>query len=239
MHIPEEKRVNFKKILDSIENITLSDYTLDELFHTLQLYEEYLCEVNNLSESNKDIFLEAIRYEEMIGTQLFESKCDFHLTSAALSLEDKKDSITYLVENVTEHGIIRIPNLKKAHKIILEGTTIEKDDDDFRNKQVVVGYYDPNKKQNVIQYVPPKSEDIDVFMDKIIEFINLKIDNNTFHAMLLKPMVVHALIAILQPFSDGNTRLSRLVQCVDTWHSTNIIYYVNFDLPALYFQDWV
>ena len=38
MNIPEEKRVNFKQILNSIENINLSDYTLDELFHTLQLY---------------------------------------------------------------------------------------------------------------------------------------------------------------------------------------------------------
>ena len=174
----------------------------------------------------------------MIGTQLFETKCDSELTSAALSLEDKKDSITYLVENVTEHGIIRIPNLKRVHKIILERTMIEKDaNDEFRNKQVVVGYYDRNQKQNVIQYVPPKSEDIDILMDKIVEFINLNINDNIFHAMLLKPIVVHALIAILQPFSDGNTRLSRLVKCVDTWRLTNTIYNIKLDLPALYLSD--
>ena len=52
--------------------------------------------------------------------------------------------------------------------------------------------------------------------------------------ILLKPLIVHGLIAALQMFEDGNTRLGRVIQSIELWHLSNQFLETKLPQPALY-----
>ena len=97
-----------------------------------------------------------------------------------------------------------------------------------------MGFFGTDGKQN-IQYMPPDYKELDELITYTLDYLN---ENNTnFDNLFLKPLIVHALIAYLQPFGNGNTRVARVIQHGKICKSTNELYNANFEYPTLYLSE--
>lgn len=226
------EEVNFKNIFDSIFNITIDNRTLNELVYTLDEYNDFLGILNELSHEQLLQYEDAMKYEEKLMTQKLEVTNEKKLIDALVSKNNRKDSIEYITEKQLKYGNIIIPNIKRVHSILLDGISFEYEKNKkFRMIDVFVGYFENGEK--VIQYIPPKPDKIDDSMKMIIDFLNSKEYSKDID-MLIHPFIVHALVAILQPFNDGNTRVGRLIQSTKILFNTNNLYKYNYQSSPLY-----
>ena len=233
----KEKEVDMDKIIDSISNIYFNKKIINEMIYVLDEYKEYLEQIKQLNKKQQKLFLEALKLDEILVTQLIENK-DYELIINSMTDENvRKDSIDYIVKKVLSDKPLSTYNIKFVHKIIMDGA-INKDNislekiNNFRGKDLAwVGGWVDNKP--VIQYGPPSSEKILPSLKKILDFINNEEYHNKEFDCFVHPIIVHALIAILQPFYDGNTRVCRIVQSAYFLLNTNNIYDFNYTLPLL------
>lgn len=226
------EEVNFNKIFDSIFKITIDNRTLNELMYTLDEYNSFLDVLNNLSSEQLSQYENTMQYEEKLMTQKMEVTDEKKLLEALISESNRNDSIEYITEKQLKYGNILIPNIKRVHSILLDGISFEHEKNkNFRMTDVFVGYFENGEK--VIQYLPPSPNKIDNSMQKIVDFLN----NDEYSKdldLLIHPFIIHALIAILQPFHDGNTRVGRLIQSTKILFNTNNIYKYNYKSSPLY-----
>lgn len=196
-----------------IKNIKFYDATMFHLKEVQKSYEEYLKKLNKLSDNEKEIFLKCLLNLELFNTQEMENVDRMAIEMDKLTYQD--NSITYLVRQVKNNPYSN-EIIKKAHQLLVRGTESEFSQNyHYRTKNVKVGKIIDNKE--IISYEPIDYEEIEENMNEIIEILNGNIFDNVF----LKPFIVHALIAIIQPFVDGNTRLARLIQSVEIMRLTN------------------
>ena len=81
-----------------------------------------------------------------------------------------------------------------------------------------------------IDYMPVNSSEIEDDIDLVLDYLS---DNN-IEDPFTKPFIAHGIIAVMQPFYDGNTRLSRLLQYAEIWKNTNMLYGTNFQSPTMF-----
>lgn len=203
-------------IFDSIDNLKLEDWTIETEIELLEEYKEYLGIIQSMSKEKQKIFLDALKSNEIKANQLMEREDPFFV-----ELGSRKDTIfalDYLLksENMDPNVLI------EAHKIILRGSESEhycrrnyrKDNATYVTKP---GYYEGNTK---IHYFALDYHDIPDALDKIVNYYNIEDEEHIF----IKPIVTHGLIAGLQLFDDGNTRLARTIQNIQIFkNSKNLL----------------
>jgi len=104
-------------------------------------------------------------------------------------------------------GKLSLKFLKKLHKILMLGVNDE-----------IAGLLRSELHRNVeiagTSYVPPKWNELDKKIDGFFEWY--KANNRKFHALELAALL-HVKLISLQPFVDGNSRVSRLVMNWILW----------------------
>jgi len=201
------------------------------LEETTERYEEYLKELNGFDERTLRNFLNTIRHHEIENNHRTESMSKFMISFYSQLME--KDSITKLIELLNERQELSREDIKNLHKILMEGTDCEVGSDDYRKTDTkFVGAFNPDGSKRV-DYMPIPSATIEERMDSVIAMLNAPAEDNVF----VNPFVVHGLIAVMQPFDDGNTRTSRLLQHGKIWTSTNGLYGTNFEQPTIYLSE--
>jgi len=100
----------------------------------------------------------------------------------------------------------------------------------FRNRQVFVGkrVFDGTTFKEVVEYMPPKTEEVPQLVQEFIDWLNL--DKSWGMNPVLLAGIVHYEIARIHPFIDGNGRTARLF-------ATVILYLSDFDHRRIFALD--
>ena len=150
--------------------------------------------------------------------------------------KDKKEALNYLeaLENIpsfTEKGKFKIADLLNIHRMITRDIMQNSTDSGvFRNRQVFVGkrVFDGTTFKEVVEYMPPKTEEVPQLVQEFIDWLNL--DKSWGMNPVLLAGIVHYEIARIHPFIDGNGRTARLF-------ATVILYLSDFDHRRIFALD--
>lgn len=232
----EEKRVKFNKLFNSIFSLELNSKTKNEILYTKEEYLEFISLLETLELESYKILETALKDDEILYSHSMETddNAKKKLVESMVDPSVRKDSIKYITDKKLINGKLTIFNIKKVHSILMTGISVDQDGNkNFRvTDDIFVGYYENNKK--VIQYLPPKSHDIDFFMKEVLTLLNDPEVNRMEEYLFVHPAIIHALIAIIQPFDDGNTRTSRVVNYSMLLDYTNKMFQKSFKLPIIY-----
>ena len=150
--------------------------------------------------------------------------------------KDKQEVSNYIeaLENIpklSEKGKMKVADLLNIHKILTKGVMqTAADSGTFRNRQVFVGkrILDGTTFKDVIEYMPPKTEEVPQLIQEFIHWFNL--DKTWEINPVLLAGIVHYEIARIHPFIDGNGRTARLL-------ATLILYLSGFDHRRIFALD--
>ncbi len=222
--------MNINKI---IKNLKIYDSTLIRFKEVEKNYKYYLRLLDTLSKENLALFLEVIKQEEITYNQKMEGESNLLIEMDKLAYET--NSISYLAKIINDKEPFNLNNVKKLHHLVIRGTIDDKIKNyDYRKRNIKVGKIVDGKE--VISYIPPEHKDVIPLVVKVLNFLN-EDDSKLFDNIFLKPLIAHVLLAIIQPFGNGNTRLARLIQYGKILDLTNQKYKTNFKLPTFYLSD--
>lgn len=246
--------IRFGDILNSVFKVHLSQRTINELDYTYERYQEFM----NIYEKieNKNMFDEAMCTCESLYLHSMELTIDEEKRNLLKSIENKnikKSAIKYMCEKQLSHDI-KIPNIKRLHTILLEGVALEESKfKSFRKTDVMfVGEF-INEHEKYVLYYPPFAKDIQKLMEQILVLLNdpslnqkepnvyMQKDDKEFdkkYSLLVQPLMIQALISIVQPFLDGNTRTSRVINYAMMLNRTNLIFGKEYTLPLVYLSKY-
>ena len=104
-----------------------------------------------------------------------------------------------------------IPLLQKLEKndiINFHNIIYDSDFSDYRKSQNYIGSWNWMMGENIIEYIPPKSENLDFLMDSLLNFYNKNI--NELNPILLST-ILSTQFVLIHPFMDWNWRHSRFL----------------------------
>ena len=218
------------KLISNIRNIKIYDNSLFHNQDTVKAYNEYINTLLELEPLKLKYFIQNLKNREIINNQETELEESFLLELFKLS--QRKDSIDITMNLMNEK--LTLIDIKKIHRVVIKGSSddCEKNYDYRKDNNKWVGSFGTNGEARV-DYFPPDYAEIMDLMDVILDYLNEK-ENTNFENLFIKPMVAHALIAYLQPFGNGNTRLSRVLQHCKICTNTNEVFKTDFNKPILY-----
>lgn len=219
------------EVLENLKNLKIYDSTMFHLEDTMDAYRKYIELLKTLDIKHLYWFLETLKKREIVNNQETEMENTFLME--LFSNIQKTNSIDYVVQAYRD-GKIDIDEVRRLHRIVINGTIDDKEENyDYRSdNDKWVGHFGSNNEK-VIEYMPPDYTKVKDYMLEILRYLNFDC-NTIFDNIFLKPFVIHALIAYLQPFGNGNTRLARLIQHGKIWQSTVEQYDVKLEMPAIY-----
>ncbi len=208
----------------SIENIEL-------IKEILILYRNYISSLS-LLEEYKENFLEALRKEETKKNQMLEDIDPFVISilmktyphsATMIAIDKKHKNIKLTKETLCKMNGILINGLNKGDKI----HGFRKSNNSFVGTKI-------GKTKN-ISYIPIDYKQIEQTAKTILNIYNENIKKE--EEILIKPMIIHALVAALQMFKDANTRLARILQHIEFWDLSSKFYSLELPTPALFTSE--
>ncbi len=225
------------EIIKGVTNLKVYDNTLFHLEDIEKAYTTYLDKLlkSGLSPKTIGLLLQVLKNRELLNTQQAEQENSFLISIYQMS--QRKNSIDTMVKYL--HGKDRLTSkqFQELHKMTIEGTSDDiKENYPYRtDNEKWVGSYGTNGSRN-IDYMPPDYNDIPELADYILEFLSND-STNLFDNVFIKPFAAHALIAYLQPFGNGNTRVARLLQHGYIWKESMEKYNLKLESPALFLSE--
>ena len=219
------------KLVNNIKNIKIYDSSMFHIEDVYQKYEEYLNNLQQLDPNKLKYFIRHLKNREIINNQETEMEESFMLELFKLS--QRKDSID-ITMNFFEDNSLTIEEVKKIHRVVIKGSSddLQSNYDLRSDNNKWVGSFGTNGEQKV-DYMPPDYNEIEELLEVVLTYLNEQ-DNTNFINIFIKPLIVHALIAYIQPFGNGNTRLARVLQHCKICNSTNQYFKTNFSHPTIY-----
>lgn len=218
-------------LVGNIRNIKIYDNSMFHIEETTEKYKSYLDKIIQLEPLKLKYFLKNLKNREIINNQEAEMEESFLLELFHLS--QKRDSIDVTMDYLKDDKIT-IDEIKKIHRMVIKGSSddIESNYNLRSDNNKWVGSYGTNGEQR-IDYVPPDFNEVEELLTEVVDYLN-DIDNNNFDNLFLKPLIAHALIAYIQPFGNGNTRLARVLQHCKICNTTNKLFESAFTHPTIY-----
>jgi Fic family protein len=150
--------------------------------------------------------------------------------------KDKQEALNYIevlekIPDLAEKGKFKAVDLLNIHRIVTKNVMQNTADSGvFRNRQVFVGkrVFDGTTFKEVVEYMPPKTEEVPQLVQEFIDWLNLNKSWGLNPALLAG--IVHYEIARIHPFIDGNGRTARLL-------ATTILYLSGFDHRRIFALD--
>jgi len=216
------------ELIERIDEIKINDNNKFLLDETNEKYYDYLNEISKFDHELLDYYLHTIKQTEILNNQQSEEESSFLIS--LYNNMNKENSINKIIRILNNKNELTKEDLQSLHKTLMSGTQNEENSYYFRsdnNKYVGAINQDGSKR---IDYIPIHYKQIPDCIDRMLSYINnTKIDN-----VFINPLIFHGVVAVMQPFNDGNTRLSRLVQHAKIWKNTNHLYAKNFKMPIIY-----
>ena len=225
-------------IFDILDGYVPSERVKNQVEYTLELYMELIDKLQEYTEEEQKIFLNTLKETDIVDNQSIEKEDSF-LIALRRNFE-RTTSIDLLLEKYCKNGHISYEDFIEVHDTLLKGTSSEEKLGLRDNDLKFVGTYtiDPQTKfsfeNRAISYFPLKHSEINIAINKLLDFINNNIVLNNKYDAILIPIACHGLIASLQLFKDGNTRYGRLFQNVLMYKLLNDKLNLNLNLPVVY-----
>ncbi|MBT4175046.1 Fic family protein [archaeon] len=221
--LPPKSRIEQlkKEFLKEIQGEKFKYLNKEDLEMVEKKKEEYNKEIKKLSKLEKKKHFEdfMIRYtydsSKLSGVDVTLRQTSLILKDGIIPKNFKSIKTVKEIENhekgvvaITKYnGVLNLNFIKKLHTILFSGVDDE-----------VAGKLRSELKRNVkitgTVYVPPKWNDIDKEIDLFFNWYHS--ENRKFHPIELAALV-HLKMISLQPFVDGNSRLSRLLMNWVLW----------------------
>lgn len=224
------------RLFDYIDDIKLNNDVERLMNFTKELYLEYIEEILKYNKETQETILKALMNSEIIDNHGLERENVNFLR--IYNETHHSTAIRYLVRKLLKENILlNDAIIKKAHEILMRGTSNGNTiNEGFRtNNHHYVGYIEDNKP--VINYFPISHDDIKESINLLCKYFNTPITHE--EELFIKPFIMHGLIAVLQVFEDGNTRLARCFQHITLQDLTNKTIgndLFELPLPAIYFS---
>lgn len=225
------------EIIKGVTNLKVYDNTLFHLEDIEKAYTMYLDKLlkSDLSPKTIGLLLHVLKNRELLNTQQAEQENSFLIS--IYQMTQRKNPIDTMVKYMHGKDKLTDKQFQELHKMTIEGTSddIEANYPYRTDNEKWVGSFGTNGSK-IIDYMPPDYSDIPALADYILEFLS---DNSTnlFDNVFLKPFAAHALIAYLQPFGNGNTRVARLLQHGYIWKNSMKKYNLKLESPALFLSE--
>lgn len=229
-------------LFDYVENFKLSSDNKFIIEEILNLYKDFIISLEQLQEY-KLPFIKSLKEEEIKSNQALESISPFLIQVFMNS--NHKSATNYAIKDKINQKKCTISSLCRYHKILLNGLSNSMEiESKYRNDDsTFVGQfsYSPLTEEITsiknISYIPIDCKDINIALENILKIYNKK-DIVDISDVFVNPIFVHGLLAALQCFRDGNTRLSRVLEHVCIWDLTNKFLDIGIlDLPVLYSSE--
>lgn len=223
------------KVIQSVEKLELSRRVHEHLVATYADFLSFSEKLLFLDEKVLKLYLKTIKNREIVNNQ--ETELEESFLIELYSQMQKKDSIEIAMKHF-EDGQITKEEIKKLHRVVIKNSS----DDDPKNypyrtdNDKWVGSFGTGGRR-IVQYYPPDYKELDELIDFTINMLNDDVKDIQLNHVLIKPFVVHALIAYLQPFGNGNTRLARVLQHAKIWQMQNAKLETPFAFPTLYLSE--
>lgn len=219
-------------IFDNVNKIDISDNLNLHLQYTTDLLNEYLCELVELEGEKPGLleFLKTIKDGDVIDNQSLEKENSFLI--ALYSQLQKETAMERLIRYAKKGDGITTKIFFNVHNTLLYGTSSDKYDNVRKANTKFVGRVINGER--VIDYFPIDYKDIEIAASEIVRFYNSRLIENGFDNVFFQPFLIHGLVAALQMFNDGNTRLGRVMQHALIWQLINERTEFKFDLPPIY-----
>ena len=221
-------------LFDSLKNIQISEKVENQLLYTLELCSDFASDLKRYSKDFQEKYLSALRKSDIIDNQAIEKEDSF-LISLYYSM-NSDFAIDKLMQNVGSP--LDKEKFISFHDLLITGSSSQNKKGLREDNLKFVGEYVTNpetlKTERKICYFPIDYRNIDSAINLFLDFYNKDLPENAEHMNIIKPIVVHGLVATLQLFKDGNTRYGRLLQTVGLWKALNKELNIDFDLPFVY-----
>jgi len=223
------KYIITEKILNNLTEITAAREVIEQA-HLVPKWEAKLRRQALLRNTHSSTAIEGNKLTLQQVEALAEGK-DVVATS-----KDKKEALNYLealekIPSFTEKGKFKIVDLLDIHRMITQDVMQNSTDSGvLRNRQVFVGkrVFDGTTFKEVVEYMPPKTEEVPQLVQEFIDWLNLNKSWGMNPVILAG--IVHYEIARIHPFIDGNGRTARLF-------ATVILYLSGFDHRRIFALD--
>lgn len=189
------KKIVDISLFDNIDNIKLSDKTKKDIEFTKEIYIDYLKDLEEFKETDREKILKALMNTETIDNHSLERE-DINLLRDYYE-NHHSTAIRYLTKKLmNENQPLNENIIKKAHEILMRGTS---------NESIVYsGYRDNNKYyvgyvedgQKIINFLPICHEEIKEAMQAFINYYESTITEE--FDLLAKPFIIHGLLATMQ-----------------------------------------
>ena len=154
----------------------------------------------------------------------------------AATNKDKQEVLNYIealekIPALAEKGKFKVADLLNIHRIITNSVMQNTADSGvFRNRQVFVGkrIFDGTTFKDVVEYMPPKTEEVPQLVREFIDWLNL--DKSWALNPVILAGIVHYEVARIHPFIDGNGRTARLL-------AMTVLYLSGFDHRRIFALD--
>lgn len=218
------------KVLEKARSFNISSDMHEYALETLQSYKEYLKMLGQLPPNVLKLYLETLKKNEIRDNH--ESELENPLLIEMFENLEASNSIDMAVSIINRKDQLQVQDLQALHLKVMQGT-VEQDDDNFNFRKsdcFFVGSYAGGEKQ--IDFFPMRAVEIPEAMEVLTEYLNLKPSSE--EDILFYPMIVHGLIAAIQAFPDGNTRLARLILHIKLWQFSKQFHLTTINLPTMY-----
>lgn len=212
-----------------IINTVKSNSVIEENKYILENYYNYLKILDSMDKQQLKKYLNALKSTDAVNNQVLE-KQDSFLISLLYQSERK-----HTIDEILKTNKLTEDKLLKIHGMLMEGTT-STDFDNYhyrKHNRNYVGTIDNNERN--IHYLPLYNKYIEATMKGFFDYYNDKECNES--ELFFKPFLIHLMIACLQVFEDGNTRLGRLLQNTKLYQQTNDLLNKKYDNPVLYLTN--
>lgn len=199
----EQKQIDFGKVKQLLEipNSANALY-LEKILE--QHYQAYLKELLSLPFDVCWNYLKVQMEEELVTTQRMENEKSFLIRMYMKTMA--RNPILFAREQFNQPMTLQA--IQQIHNELMLGTSQDgKNNYELRTEEKVVAHYKVGQIMKVI-YNPPLPSEIKACMEAILPIFHFYASNNYF----LNAFRIHALVGIIQPFQDGNSRLARILQ---------------------------
>lgn len=220
------------KIFDGIEELKIDENLQLHLDYTQELVMDFFNELMILANKTPGLneYLYAIKAGDIIDNQKLEKESSF-LIGLYYNLT-KETAIDELIKYTTMNKTITGKDILKLNQILLAGTSSETKELIRTQNDKFVGRFINGER--IIEYFPIDYKEIEEATNKLAELYNKRLSGEAFNNIFIQPFIIHGLFGALQIFSDGNTRIGRLMQHTLMWQLINEKTEFNFELPPLY-----
>ncbi len=220
-------------LFDTVDRIKMSDYLENHLEYTEEIMNAYLYEISELNDKNPGLkeYLKTIKLQDIKTNHCLEKENSF-LVDMYMQLP-QETAIDKLIKYANKEKNITQKDIFKIHHALLYGTQAENDTSIRTSNEKFVGELS-STGERIIHYFPIDYHDVKNAAKKLAELYNIRLSNEVFDNVFMQPFLIHGLLGALQMFTDGNTRMGRVMQHALMWQLINEKTDFNFELPPIY-----